>query len=115
MKNKIKEIVNKIINWSIVKYYTYKGKKISKTYVIGKTYYNNMKKCYGIYRGNNMFYEQKEVIDNKYGVQFYDTRNVTYTYLQIGLFKLWEQKDIKIDTDSSDIIDGNKLLSEKYG
>ena len=106
MKNKyqnikmfLKTIKNNIINWVVIKYYTFKGYKISKKFIEGATYYNTLKKTYGIYRGNNTFYETRQCCDNMYGVVFYDSRDIKYTNFQIGLFKLWEKvSNVEIET-----------------
>lgn len=102
-----KETKNKIVNKLITKHFTNKGKRIAKTYQVGETYYNVMKKCYGIYRGNNTFYESKVLNTN--GITFYDSRNVTYTDLQIGLFQLWEKKYAKVETNC-----GPELYNNPY-
>lgn len=104
---KVKKTTNNIITQLVTKHYTRKGKKIAKTYKVGSTYYNVMKKCYGIYRGNNTFYESKVLETN--GITFYDSRNVTYTDLQIGLFELWEEKYAKVETDC-----GTELMNNPY-
>ena len=105
----LKKIKNDVINKILIIYYTNKGKRIARKYVVGKTYYNIMKNCGAIYRGNNVFYETRQVIDEKYGVVFYDSRNVTYTNLQIGLFNLWKQQDIEVQTEF-----GTELKNNPY-
>ena len=110
IKALLKTIKNNVINWIIIKYYTFKGYKMSKNFIEGETYYNTLKKTYGIYRGNNTFYETQQCCDNMYGVVFYDSRNIKYTNLQIGLFKLWVKTDgVKIETDC-----GPELLNNSY-
>ena len=110
MKNKIKEFINKIINWCLVKYFTFKGKRISKQYQKGSTYYNAIKNCYAIYRGDNKFYESRQVLIPEIGTIFYDSRTVEYTNLQIGLFKdLWVPATAEIKTDC-----GPELINNPY-
>lgn len=108
--NKLKVIRDKVITWFITKHYTRKGKKIAKKYVIGKTYYNAIKNCYAIYRGNKRFYESRQVLEPTYGITFYDSRTVEYTDLQIGLFKdLWVPAEVQIVTDC-----GPELMNNPY-
>lgn len=100
--------MRKVFNWlteKIIlpifrKFKILKGKRVAKKYIVGKTYYNRMKGCYGIYRGNNTFYETKYVTDKMYGVVFFDSKDIKYTDLQIGLFKnLWTLSDCNIITN----------------
>lgn len=108
----LKKIKNGIINLFIIIYYTFKGWKMAKKFVIGKTYKNTLTNTYGIYRGNNTFYETKTCVVPEAGTIFYESRDKKYTNLQIGLFKLWIRDDnVVVDTSN----DGPTINNWKPG
>lgn len=86
MNLNLKNFLNKTIYFVLKINYTIKGYIISKKLKEGKVYYNNYKQAYAIYKGNRTFFETKQIIESTYGVEFFDSRKQTYTYLQIGLF-----------------------------
>lgn len=48
-----------------------------------------------IYRGNRTFYESFHVVEPTYGVCVFKTRNKTYKFWEIGLFKWTESNNIE--------------------
>ena len=97
-----KQIKDIVLNWLIIRYFTIKGWRMSKKFIKGRTYKNTLANTYGIYRGNNTFYETKTCVVPEAGTIFYDSRDVKYANLQIGLFELWIPADVEVDT-SDDI------------
>ena len=112
---KIKVLKNTIVTWYLTKKFSRNGKKIAQKYVVGQTYYNEIKNCYGIYRGNNKFFETKQILEPTYGIEFYDSKEVEYTDLQIGLFKdLWVRKNVNVRTDCGPELMNNPFLSTNF-
>lgn len=87
---------NKVLQWILIKFFTIKGWFKSKKLKKNSTYYGGVNKTYGIYMGNNTFYEQLSCTDNMYGVTYFSTKQVKYNYLQLGLFN-WKLTNINIE------------------
>lgn len=109
----LKGIKDSVLNWLIIRYYTFKGWRMSKKFIEGKTYKNTLANTYGIYRGNNTFYETKTCVVPEAGTIFYDSRDRKYTNLQIGLFELWIPADVEVDTSNDGPTINNWMPGDK--
>jgi hypothetical protein len=62
----------------------------------GHKYLGGMQKnAASIYRGNRTFYESFNAVESTWGVCVFTTRNKTYKYWELGIFKWIENNEIE--------------------